>query len=56
LIETLQMAASQGHIGIIKDILKSQPSELKPSELGCNSPLGQALLQNRTKAAEYLIS
>jgi hypothetical protein len=27
-IETLQMAATQGHIGILKDILKSQPTEL----------------------------
>jgi hypothetical protein len=27
-VETLQMAATQGHIGIIKDILKSQPTEL----------------------------
>ncbi len=50
------MAAAQGHIGIIKDILKSQPTELTKSELGCNSPLGLALVQNRTKAVEYLIS
>ena len=56
MIETLQIAVSQGHIGIIKDILKSQPTELTYSELGCNSSLGLALVQNRTKAVEYLIS
>ncbi len=56
MIETLQMAATQGHIGIIKDVLKSQPTELTQSELGCNSLLGLALVQNRIKAVEYLIS
>jgi hypothetical protein len=56
LIEKLQMAATQGHIGIIKDIFKSKPTELTQSELGCNYPLGLALVQNRTKAIEYLIS
>jgi hypothetical protein len=50
------MAATQGHIGIIKGILKSQPTELTQSELGCNSPLGLALVQNRTKAVKYLIT
>jgi hypothetical protein len=56
LIKTLQMAATKGHIGILKGILKSQPTELTQSELGCDSPLGLALVQNRTKAVKYLIS
>jgi hypothetical protein len=50
------MAATKGHIGILKGIFKSQPTELTQSELGCDSPLGLALVQNRTKAVKYLSS